>query len=285
MSKVLVIEDEVSTREIFLDCLGAEGFEAIGAANGAMGIQLAQQHLPSLVVCDIMMPVMDGYGVLSALRREPATALIPVVFLTAKRSSEEVRYGMQLGVDDYLTKPSSMPEVLRAINTQIKKRERIESCYASKYLESNEPETDETNNAHSIFPEAGALQPVFDFIEANYHKPITLPEVAHAVGYSPAYLTSQVGDRTGRTVNRWIVERRMLAARELLQESNHKIEDVAALVGYQHACHFSRQFRKHHNQSPQAWRKEQRSKNSALQESSQSSAGRFSQTTHERLIA
>lgn len=285
MKQVLVIDDETSTREIFIDCLGAEGFEAIGAANGAMGIQLAQQHLPSLVVCDIMMPVMDGYSVLSALRKEPSTALIPVVFLTAKRSSEEIRRGMQLGVDDYLTKPSSMPEVLRAITAQIQKRERLESCYASKYSSVEEPAQNIAALKHPIFPEAGALQPVFDFIEANYHKPITLPEVAQAVGYSPAYLTSQVGDRTGRTVNRWIVERRMLAARELLQESNHKIEDVASLVGYQHACHFSRQFRKHHNQSPQAWRKEQRSRPSASQESTQMPSQDFSQVSSERLSA
>ncbi|MCC5612214.1 response regulator [Nostoc sp. CHAB 5834] len=84
MTKVLVIEDQTETRDIFVDSLEAEGFEAIGAKNGLVGVQKALENLPDLVLCDIMMPELDGYGVLSTLRQDPTTAMIPFIFLTAK---------------------------------------------------------------------------------------------------------------------------------------------------------------------------------------------------------
>lgn len=261
--QVLVIEDEKPTRDLFLDCLSTEGFEAMGAENGVLGVQLAQEYIPSVVVCDIIMPELNGYGVLSMLRQESATALIPVIFLTAKHSQAEIRLGMQLGADDYLTKPSSVRELLDTISAQIEKRKLLQSCYEAKFRAPDQAteaavSDREQDSKQSFFPRMGPLRAVFDFIEANYQKPITLTDVAHAVGYSPAYLTSQVGTQTRYTVNRWIIERRMLAARELLLNSDRKIEEIAMMIGYQHACHFSRQFRKYHDHSPQAWRTAQR---------------------------
>lgn len=104
------------------------------------------------------------------------------------------------------------------------------------------------------------LSAVFDFIEANYHQPITLCDVAQSVGYSAAYLTDLVRRCTGKPVNHWIVERRMLAARTLLLETDHSINQIAEAVGYQYEGHFFRQFRQYHKTTPQAWRKEQRQK-------------------------
>ncbi|MBD1930041.1 response regulator [Trichocoleus sp. FACHB-90] len=115
MKKILVIEDEAQTRDIYLECLEAEGFYTISAENGFVGVQLTQEHLPDLVICDIMMPELDGYGVLSTLRQNPGTATIPVIFLTAKTTEAERRYGMELGADDYLTKPCTAEDLLRAI--------------------------------------------------------------------------------------------------------------------------------------------------------------------------
>ena len=299
--QVLVIEDEAQTRDIFLDCLNLKGFDAIGASDGQLGLALAQQHLPSLIVCDILMPEMNGYQVLSALRENPKTAMIPLVFLTAKNSTRDIRKGMQLGADDYISKPSTLGDFLKTVSTQIEKRSLLQSCYEAKFKEEapdreinreadreiNREADRETNRepscetgrdrktirevadefdregdfvesapleAQTIFPAGGPLQPVFDFIESNYQTPITLTDVAQAVGYSPAYLTSQVGEQTGHTVNRWIIERRMAAARSLLKTTDYKIEEIATIIGYQHACHFSRQFRKHHGQPPNAWR-------------------------------
>ncbi|MEP0790644.1 AraC family transcriptional regulator [Funiculus sociatus GB2-C1] len=110
----------------------------------------------------------------------------------------------------------------------------------------------------SIFPACPKLREVFDFIEANYHQAITLKDVAKAVRYSPAYLTDLVGRQTGKTVNLWIVERRMAEACSLLLETNHSVDRIAEVVGYQNAGHFFRQFRQYHGTTPQGWRNAQR---------------------------
>ncbi len=261
-AKILVIEDDARTRNIFLDCLDSEGFCTYGAEDGVEGIAKVQKHLPDLVVCDITMPRLDGYGVLAALRQNPLTAITSFIFLTASASKTEWRKGMELGADDYLTKPTTAEELLKAIAARLEKRASMRSWYGTKsstqlgQISASEIAKEETKNK-TIFPSAPELQEVFKFIEANYHQPITLCDVAQAVGYSPAYLTNRVGSQTGYTVNRWIVERRMVAARSLLQSTDQSVEQIANALGYQNTCHFSRQFRQHHGAPPQAWRKVQ----------------------------
>jgi CheY-like chemotaxis protein len=119
MTKILVIEDEQTVRENILELLDAEGFEAIAAENGRIGLNLAQQHLPDLILCDIRMPELDGYGVLSALRSEPETAEIPFMFLTAKAAKTDLNLGMELGANAYITKPFTLVELLTAIETHM----------------------------------------------------------------------------------------------------------------------------------------------------------------------
>lgn len=259
-TKILVIEDDARTRNIFVDCLAAEGYYAISAENGLVGIQQAQMHLPDVVICDITMPRLDGYGVLRALRSNPVTAITSFIFLTASVSKAEIRKGMEMGADDYLTKPTTVEELLKAIAARLEKRATLRSWYDAKPASQlsktlvSEP-AKAVMATKSIFPSVPELKEVFDYIEANYHQPITLCDVAQAVGYSPAYLTNRVGSQTGHTVNRWIVERRMVAARYLLQNSDRSVEQIATELGYQNTCHFSRQFRQHHGAPPQAWRK------------------------------
>ncbi|WP_041226144.1 hybrid sensor histidine kinase/response regulator [Crinalium epipsammum] len=126
MKKILVIEDEQSVREIILDILDAEGFDPIGAENGRIGVQTATEHLPDLIICDIMMPELDGRDVLLELRQQPATSTIPFVFLSAKADRTDLRQGMELGADDYLTKPFTRSEILQTIQTRLEKKAAIE---------------------------------------------------------------------------------------------------------------------------------------------------------------
>ncbi|MBD2530119.1 response regulator [Nostoc flagelliforme FACHB-838] len=261
MIKILVIEDEPESRDIFLDSLEAEGFEAIAAENGLVGIQQAQEHLPDLVLCDIMMPELDGYGVLHTLRQNPLTATIPFIFLSAKSTKTEVRQGMNLGADDYLTKPSTVEELLEAIATRLEKQATMRQCYVAQFQPVPEPQStdaDTSANSQSLLPTCPQLKDVFDFIEANYHQSITLCDVAQAVGYSAAYLTDLVRRQTGKPVNHWIVERRMAAVRTLLLETDQSVNQIAEAVGYQNEGHFYRQFRQYHGTTPQVWRKAQR---------------------------
>lgn len=125
MTRILVIEDEINLCENVVDILEMEGFEILYAYDGGEGIDLALTHLPDLILCDIMMPVTDGYQVLMALRENPATALIPFVFLTAKADRPSIRHGMELGADDYLTKPFAAQDLVRAVTTRIEKHQAM----------------------------------------------------------------------------------------------------------------------------------------------------------------
>jgi two-component system, sensor histidine kinase and response regulator len=122
VSKILVIEDELNVRENIVELLEAESFEVFSAKDGFEGIFLAEAHAPELILCDVNMPELDGYGVLSSLRKNSDTAITPFIFLTAKAASEEIRQGMNLGADDYLTKPFSRQELLAAIKARLSKQ-------------------------------------------------------------------------------------------------------------------------------------------------------------------
>ncbi len=135
MTKILVIEDERAIRENILELLDAEEFEAIGAENGQIGIQLAAETLPDLILCDVMMPKMDGHGVLAQLRQNPATATIPFIFLTALADKKALREGMELGADDYLTKPCTPGELLTAIQTRLEKQALLQQQSQKKLNE------------------------------------------------------------------------------------------------------------------------------------------------------
>jgi DNA-binding NarL/FixJ family response regulator len=119
VKKILVIEDESEMRRNLLTILKLEQFQALGAENGRAGIELARKEVPDLILCDVMMPELDGHGVLQALRNETATARIPFIFLTAKGEKRDVRDGMNLGADDYLTKPVAKSDLLNAITARL----------------------------------------------------------------------------------------------------------------------------------------------------------------------
>jgi CheY-like chemotaxis protein len=116
MTKILVIEDEESVRENIVELLDTEGFEALAAKNGRIGLFLAQKELPDLILCDVRMPELDGYGVLTGLRSEPTTAAIPFIFLTAKAAKTDLSLGLGLGANAYITKPFTLVELLETID-------------------------------------------------------------------------------------------------------------------------------------------------------------------------
>ncbi len=115
MKKILVIEDEKFIRENLLELLEIEGYTAIGAENGMVGVHLAKENQPDLILCDVMMPELDGYGVFNALRQDPVTAMIPFIFLTASADRSNLQKIRELGFNDYILKPFHVDNFLETI--------------------------------------------------------------------------------------------------------------------------------------------------------------------------
>ena len=132
--KVLVIEDEPSIRNNIMLMLRVERYAVVGAENGRVGLQLARSDPPDLILCDVMMPEMDGFAVLEALRSEPRFAEIPFIFLTALDDRSSMRRGMNLGADDYLPKPFTRNELLEAVNSRLKKFETLTQALAARLV-------------------------------------------------------------------------------------------------------------------------------------------------------
>ena|SRR5690349_16844491 len=117
--KILVIEDEAGLRANVARFLKAEGYEVLAAENGASGVDIAVKHLPDLIVCDIAMPEMDGFGVLFSLRENVTTSHIPFIFLTASTRTYDRNWGVELGANDYITKPFKLEQLLDAIRKRL----------------------------------------------------------------------------------------------------------------------------------------------------------------------
>lgn len=129
MKKILVIEDNTEVRENLAEILELSNYEVITAENGKFGVEMAESAQPDLILCDVMMPILDGFGVLRILDKKPKTADIPFIFLTAKADKSDIRKGMNLGADDYITKPFDDVELLDAVEMRLKKSERLKKIF------------------------------------------------------------------------------------------------------------------------------------------------------------
>jgi CRP-like cAMP-binding protein/CheY-like chemotaxis protein len=131
---ILIIEDNDDIRESTAEILEFSGYNVMQASNGKSGVEMAAKQRPDLILCDIMMPELDGYGVLYLLSKNPETGSIPFIFLTARAERVDLRKGMEMGADDYLTKPFDDIELLNAIETRLKKEEK-QKAYHSRTLQ------------------------------------------------------------------------------------------------------------------------------------------------------
>jgi DNA-binding LytR/AlgR family response regulator len=189
MTKLLVIEDDKDVRENLVLILESENYTVTSAPNGRLGITMANEVVPDLIVCDIMMPDMDGYEVLRNLSCMPLTKKIPFIFLTAKVDRDDIRKGMELGADDYLFKPFKSSELLKAIEIRLKKS--IESRPTP--LSDKDNETLEKND--SIFIELGT--------RAHFIKVSEIKIISAENQYSRLYLANGKNILMKRSLNLW----------------------------------------------------------------------------------
>jgi DNA-binding response OmpR family regulator len=125
MKKILIIEDEYALRASLRELLEANNYKVFLAEDGLEGVQLAKEVFPDLIICDIMMPRLNGHGVIEELKKDPKLSSVPFIFLTAKSEITDFRDGMESGADDYITKPFRVASVLKAIETRLQKFETI----------------------------------------------------------------------------------------------------------------------------------------------------------------
>lgn len=130
---ILVIEDEFQVLENTEEILELGGYRVVTASNGFDGLEAVRREQPDLIICDVMMPKLDGYEVLEALRANPKLALIPFIFLTAKADRADLRQGMALGADDYLTKPFTPKELLAAVETRLRRQATVDAKIAQAH--------------------------------------------------------------------------------------------------------------------------------------------------------
>jgi len=128
MKKILIIEDNTEVRENLSEILSLSGYQTISAENGKVGVEKALNDRPDLILCDVMMPELDGFGVLHILSKQPITSDVPFIFLTAKAEKDDFRKGMALGADDYIVKPFDDTILLQTIETRLKKNERLKQA-------------------------------------------------------------------------------------------------------------------------------------------------------------
>src|SRR6185295_9924322 len=131
MKSILVIDDNADIRDNTAEILDLAGYKTFTAENGKRGVEVALKEKPDVIVCDIMMPELDGYGVLHLVRKNPEIQNIPFIFLTAKTERSDFRKGMEMGADDYITKPFEDIELLNAIEVRLKKSGILENKYSS----------------------------------------------------------------------------------------------------------------------------------------------------------
>jgi PAS domain S-box-containing protein len=132
--KILLIEDDWRLREATAEFLESDGYEVLTADNGSAGVELAIEQRPDLILCDISIPIFDGYEVFNILQNNPITSLIPFIFLTARTEKQDIRIGMQMGADDYITKPFDYQELVKSIAVRLKKYETIKHQNDEKLL-------------------------------------------------------------------------------------------------------------------------------------------------------
>lgn len=177
MKTILLIEDNVEVRENTAEILQLANYNVMQAENGKIGVELAHANKPDLIICDIMMPVLDGYGVIHMLSNTVETSTIPFIFLTAKTERGDFRKGMEMGADDYITKPFDDVELLRAVESRLKKAELLRSEYAKN-----------TEGINQFFDEIKNIEELKKLSSERRMKTFKKKEMIFSEGSSPNFL-------------------------------------------------------------------------------------------------
>jgi DNA-binding response OmpR family regulator len=257
-NRLLLIDDEPGNLELLIITLEDYGFDILTELEGCEGLASAQRHQPDLILLDIQMPRMDGFTVCQALKADPQTAAIPVIFLTSQgREADRVK-GFELGAVDFLTKPV-FPQELYARITLHLNQQRLQHnleqrlvAYQKRFgaLDNQQETPDEQTQRH-----LQQVKMASDLLLKDLRNPPKLEELAHSVGSNPHKLSKDFQILYGMTVFEWLREQRMQEAAKLLHHSDYSIQHIADMLGYTLNSNFATAFKKRFNLSPREYRK------------------------------
>ncbi|WP_426295265.1 hybrid sensor histidine kinase/response regulator transcription factor [Dyadobacter endophyticus] len=246
---ILIIEDNDQLRVFIRDLFEGE-FNIIEAENGLHGLELANEHLPDIILSDVMMPEMNGLEVCNRLKTNIATAHIPVVLLTARTQNEQVIEGLESGADDYLAKPFD-PRILELkIRNLIRVRDQLRARYRQSVL------TDEDGNTIAQDVNEAFIARIRTMVAENLADPdFGVNELAAQAGVSVSVLYRKLRALTGMTVNEFVKAIRLNEAKKLLISGVYNVAEVATMIGFDDSKYFSKEFRKVFGKTPNEFKK------------------------------
>jgi DNA-binding response OmpR family regulator len=248
ISSLLVVEDDADLRAFIVAGL-KPNYEVIEAGNGQEGLEKACEHIPDLIVTDLMMPVMDGIEMCRQVKTNPETSHIPMIMLTAKSSVENQVEGLNMGADDYMTKPFHMILLEARIGNLLSSRRMLREQYSKQFMMTEE-QPFLKNSVDREFVELAVR-----VVEANYLSQDFRPEkFAKELNMNLRTLQRKLKAVADRTPAGFINEFRMMQAAKLLTTTSRKITEIAEQVGCDEPSHFTRMFKKYYDNTPLKYR-------------------------------
>lgn len=273
---VLVVEDNDDLRAWLVTVLTDRRWQVVEAGNGREGLEQARRHAPDLIISDLMMPELDGFGMLKQLRADADTSHIPVLLLTARQDDRTRLEAWTLSADAFLGKPFSIDELTARIDQMLSNRRRLRDHLLRTPANGRQPLADPENEPGRPAPgdgplglletgpdrnalvrrDAELLKAVRTWLESRHTDPeADIQAMADAACVTARTLQRKLKALTGRTPAELLREQRLQTARRMLTEGSESITEIAHACGFSSAQYFSRVFRQHHGQPPEAWRR------------------------------
>lgn len=242
---VLVVEDNYDVREFIRDSIGQE-FSVIEAMNGEQGLRKAEKFIPDLIISDVMMPKMDGYEMMRRIKQDEKTSHIPVILLTAKSDTDSKLEGLGLGVDDYLTKPFDVKELMARIKNLIETRILLQQKFSGGSFVEKLKDKSELNPLDAKF-----MNKILDVIEVHLsEEEFSIEEISEVVGMSRAQIYRKLKALTGKSPSLFLRTIRLNKAKDMIQVKEFSISEISYKVGFSSPAYFSRCFREEFGYAP-----------------------------------
>jgi len=255
---LLICDDEPDSVALLLSYLAEQDIDIRVALDGVDAINKAVAGKPDLILLDITMPGLDGYATCTRLKSNPETRAIPVIFLSGRVSIEDRLKGFATGAVDFICKPFSAQEVLARIGVHLHAKQQVDDLRKLVTLRGDTIKQSSHPRDHFFYQALSVL-------EKNLNNPPNLTELAHRVGTNERKLTEIFRHIVGMTVFDFVTQRRLEVARQLLQESDLQIRQIADRIGYQNPGDFTRAFRRQYGVTPRSYRRGEVSEDEAAE--------------------